>query len=96
MFCAGSRPDCAHCRGEDRIPIHRCPRALATKRELDCVTACGLVEHGILPDPGGWQDQAATFTAAYPIVMSEIWHWRRERQRLEMEKANRRRSPGRG
>lgn len=40
------------------------------------IGAVALVEQGILPDPGGWMDQAAVFTQAYPIVANEIAHWR--------------------
>tara|TARA_R110000796_G_scaffold229663_2_gene347059 strand:+ start:3685 stop:3840 length:156 start_codon:yes stop_codon:yes gene_type:complete len=31
-----------------------------------------LVDNSILPDAGGWSDQAASFVAAFPIVQSEI------------------------
>lgn len=64
------------------MPIFRCPQKLATRRERDCVQAAAMVEHGILPDEGGWQDQTATFVAAYPICAHEIQHWRRVAQEL--------------
>ncbi len=75
-FCRGDRDDCDHCHGTNKVPFYRCPYKLATRRELDCVMACVQIEHGLLPDPGGWQDQAATFTAAWPYVMNEVSRWR--------------------
>lgn len=86
-FCAGLRPDCAHCEGTDRIPIRKCPNKLVGRREIDMVMACAMTEQGILPDPGGWEDQAATFTSAWPLVMREIHHWRGIAQHLAMQKA---------
>lgn len=88
-FCSGLQDDCAHCHGSNEIPIHRCPNKIVTKRELDCVTACFQTEQGILPDPGGWQDQAATFTAAWPLVMHEIQHWRVVAQQQAVNEAKR-------
>jgi hypothetical protein len=67
------------------VPVRRCPNKLVTRRELDMVTAAALVENGVLPDVGGWQDQSATFTAAWPIVMHEINHWRDVRRRNAMK-----------
>ena len=95
FFCAGAREDCEHCHGTGEIPIHRCPNQLVTDAELECVNACFRTEQGVLPDPGGWQDQAAMFTQAWPLVMHEIAHWRevaRDRAIADAErKAKRRR-----
>jgi len=88
-FCSGLRDDCPHCKGTNQIPIHRCPNKLVSRRELDCITACFLVEQGVLPDPGGWQDQPATFTAAWPLVMNEIVQWRGVAQKQAMREAQR-------
>lgn len=57
-----------------------------TRRELETITAAALVEHGILPDEGGWQEQAATFTAAWPLAMQEINHWRDARRKAAASK----------
>jgi hypothetical protein len=86
-FCAGELDQCQHCHGTNVVQLHRCPNQLATRREMDIVTACGLTEQGVLPDPGGWQDQSATFTAAWPIVMHEIRRWRQLAQKLAMDRA---------
>lgn len=75
-MCAGNRSDCEHCKGSNRVPMHRCPNVLATARERDLVAAALQVENGLLPDPGGWQDQAATFVQAYPLLAQEIAQWR--------------------
>lgn len=63
------------------MPVHRCPNKLVTRRELEAVTAAAMVEQGVLPDEGGWQDQPATFTAAWPLLMEEINHWREARRK---------------
>lgn len=88
-FCDGGSADCVHCKGGGRIPMHRCPNVLATRREFDAITAAALVEHGVLPDEGGWQDQPNTFVRAYPLLMQEIQHWRAVHQRLAQQKATR-------
>jgi hypothetical protein len=75
-FCAGKQQACAHCDGTNKVAMHRCPNALATQVERDMLTAAALVEHGVLPEEGGFQDQAATFCQAYPLAMQEIVHWR--------------------
>lgn len=31
-----------------------------------------MVEQGILPDSGGWQDQATLFVQAYPLIANEV------------------------
>lgn len=51
------------------------------------VTAASLVEFGVLPETGGWQDQAATFTQAFPLVMQEIEHWRGVHRRIAMQQS---------
>lgn len=76
LWCAGKVATCPHCNGTNRMPIHRCPHALTSRRHFDVLAASVMVEQGILPDGGGWQDQAATFVAAYPICAREIASWR--------------------
>lgn len=68
--------------------MHRCPNQLVTRRELEIVQACALVEQGHLPDAGGWQDQAATWVQAYPLVMQEVQHWRGVAREIAMKRAN--------
>lgn len=69
------------------MPLHRCPNQLISNRELEAVQAAALVEHGHLPDAGGWQDQAATFVEAYPLLMREINHWRGVARDMAMRNA---------
>lgn len=91
-FCYGRREDCEHCSGTDKVPIFRCPNQLVKRAHLDYVTACVMTERGILPDAGGWQDQPATFLAAFPIVMDEVRRWREiARKKAEADAARRRR-----
>ncbi len=86
-FCSGGSASCKHCTGTNRVPIFRCPHALATARERDVLMAASLVEQGMLPDPGGWQDQAATFVEAFPLATNEIAHWREVRRELAQRQA---------
>ncbi|MBL8752272.1 MAG: hypothetical protein JNK15_03140 [Planctomycetes bacterium] len=54
--------------------------------------ATTLVEIGVLPDPGGWQDQAHTFVQAFPIARAELARHRE----AEMEDARRKAAHKRG
>jgi len=48
-----------------------------------------LCELGVLPDAGGWADQAASFVQAYPIVSNEIARTRAKAQQQSMNRAKR-------
>lgn len=65
-----------HCSGSNQVPLHRCPKAMLDGTEQDTIEAAAQVELGILPDPGGWQDQPHKFVVAWPLAMREIQHWR--------------------
>ena len=71
-WCNGGTDHCTHCEGDGRIGIHRCPNTMATKKHVELVGAIMMVEQGILPDPGGWQDQATLFVQAYPLIANEV------------------------
>jgi hypothetical protein len=86
-FCGGRDDACTHCEGTNRVGVHRCPNALVSQRELHAITAAALVENGVMPDVGGWQDQAATFTQAWPLIMQEIEHWRGVHRRMAQQQA---------
>lgn len=90
-FCAGRNPACDQCSGTDRVPIMRCPQRLVTQRELSAVSAALLVERGVLPDAGGWEQQAHTFVAAFPLLCSEIAHWRQVASQRAIEQAKQKR-----
>ena len=70
------------------MPVLRCPRRTVTDRERDAIVAASLVERGVLPDQGGWQDQPATFVQAYPLAMLEIEHWRGVAREAAMKATN--------
>lgn len=69
------------------MPLHRCPRVTTPREALDVVQAALLVEAGVLPMAGGWNDQAATFTGAWRIVVREIQHWREVAREAAMREA---------
>jgi hypothetical protein len=63
-------------------------------QHIELLRDCVRVEHGVLPDAGGWTDQAALFTQAWPLVTRELQHWRQvaaeQAQREARDKAKRR------
>lgn len=88
-FCRGGVAGCEECGGNNEIPIHRCPNKLVTSREIAAISAALMVERGVLPDPGGWMDQPATFVQAFPLITREIAHWQRVVHEHELAKAKR-------
>jgi hypothetical protein len=75
-FCRGELETCPECGGANRIPIFDCPNKLVELWHQEYVTAALMVDKGILPDSGGWYEQSAKFVEAYPLLSSEIEHWR--------------------
>lgn len=84
--CGGENEQCAECEGTGRAPVWRCPNAIATPRERSVLQAALMVEHGVLPDPGGWLDQAHVFVQAYPIACAEIARWREKHHEEAMRR----------
>lgn len=64
---------------------------MATARLRDVLAAAAMVEVGVLPDLGGWQDQAHTFVQAYPIAANEIAAARERAHEQAAAKAKRQR-----
>jgi hypothetical protein len=64
---------------------------LATKCLQDFVADVARIESGVLPDPGGWHDQPATFVAACPLAQQEISDWREKHAELARQRANKQR-----
>jgi hypothetical protein len=92
--CRGRRQDCSECKGRNAAPVWRCPNVLVGRCEVAVVEAVAVfVDKGILPNPGGWSDQAAVFTEAYGHVSGEVEAWRevhRARARAAVEARGRR------
>lgn len=73
VFCHGDNAECAACGGTNELRVHRCPNVLVTDRERAAVRAVVMViDQGLLPDPGGWMQQSATFVAAFPLLSKLI------------------------
>ncbi len=87
--CNGKDEECPRCDGTNRMPVFRCPNALVTREHIAFVQQVALLESGILPDEGGWVEQAATFTAGFPIVQRELTHWREVAREQAARKAGR-------
>jgi hypothetical protein len=86
--CAGKNASCEHCAGSNRMAVYRCPNALVDANSTATLRAAALAEQsGVLPDAGGWQDQAATFVQAFPVAQQELRHWQEvARRRASAEK----------
>ena len=76
--CGGKRESCAHCDGVGTIEIRECPFRLIEPKHSHAIIAALQMENGILPAPGAWLDQAATFVDAWPALANEIGHWRQK------------------
>jgi hypothetical protein len=63
------------------------PNKLASEHERDAIAAASMAESGVLPDAGGWQDQAHTFVQAYPVAFREIYNWRKKHEEIAARKA---------
>lgn len=86
FVCKGANDECAHCGGTGEMPVHRCPNKLADERTREVLMAATMVENGVLPEGGGWRDQAATFVQLYPLAMAEVRHWQDVRIEQERKK----------
>lgn len=69
---------------DDGDVVKRCPRAIVGLRELRVMQYAALIESGVLPDAGGWLDQAASLTEAIAVMLSA-------RRRFSEDKRNDRR-----
>lgn len=87
FVCKGNDGDCRHCGGTGEMPVHRCPNQIADERMREVLTAASMVEHGVLPEAGGWRDQAATWVQLFPLAMAELRHWQDVRMEQERQKA---------
>lgn len=59
-----------------RVTIRDCPWRRIGTEHLQAIDATLAMEFGILPEAGGMADQSATFVAAFPLLLSELVHWR--------------------
>jgi len=90
FVCDGRDPGCPDCRGTGDIEIRDCPWKRVEDQHLDACDAMVRMESGILPGPGGFSDQSATFVEAYPLLRAELDHWREVQQRRAEQKAKQR------
>lgn len=90
-MCDGEDAECPVCCGTNVLQFDRCPEAVLTRADRMFVQAAARVESGILPDDGGWMDQAATFVAGYPLVAQEIARWQRYYEEVDRKNADRKR-----
>lgn len=65
------RPSCPECKGSGRIELRTCPWQELEPIHLEVVAQAELIEHGLLPAPGTWNDQTATFVDAARLALSE-------------------------
>lgn len=51
--------------------LRRCPRALQDQDAARVVAGLAMLQAGVFPAAGGWQDQAAAFCDAVQFVAGE-------------------------
>lgn len=69
--CRGEDPDCVRCSGTGTQHATRCAFATATPQSWRVVEYLDLVEIGVLPVAGGWEDQSLTFLQALRFAAGE-------------------------
>lgn len=98
--CSGHDADCPEpdfdletganrggCGGMGEVHVYRCPASQVTQDAAEVARAYAHYESsGVLPDPGGLWDQAASLIDAFDIIGAE-------RALLEEERMSRARSP---
>ncbi len=52
----------------DKDYIKRCPYSMVKREHIRIVQSASLLDSGILPDAGGWLDQASSFVKSVCIV----------------------------
>lgn len=90
-YCVGPLPSCPLCKGKNVVEFFRCPNVLLTPAAMEAVRAAAMVEVGILPDAGGWMDQAYTFVRAFPVIAKQAAFWKDREAESARRKAQQRR-----
>lgn len=78
--CGGEDEKCEVCAGRREVDQFRCPQSMAGPHERAVCASADLLEVGILPVAGGWEDQAATFCDAVRIALHERAGYRERRR----------------
>lgn len=94
--CPPKRPRaaCRTCGGSGTVQLFRCPWSQVDAAALQICDALPLLDLGLLPTPGGWADQAATWYDATVLALQERATYEeieRERQKRKAERQARRR-----
>lgn len=73
VLCPADDPDpaCQVCAGTGEWALNRCPNAYAGDEARRVVTAAGMIEIGVLPASGGWDEQTALFHQAAGLALRE-------------------------
>ncbi len=80
--CEGLHATCSTCSGSGVLSMHRCPLSVATAEHWAIIRAVDMLQHGVLPDAGGWAEQAGTCIDAMVLVLGA-------RRRIEKRKRDR-------
>ncbi len=78
--CGGTRADCSLCEGLKTVPIKRCPYRFVDVSAWDACRSLSMLEVGVLPGPGGWMNQSATWLEAVQIVAAHKRHYDEQRR----------------
>lgn len=59
------------CAGTGQWKLTRCPQVFCAHEHRKAVGCASMLEVGILPAPGGWDDQAAIWQQAAMLALGE-------------------------
>lgn len=75
---ANDDEECKTCGGTRQVGLRRCPRSQLDEDAVALLAASNMLQAGVFPAAGSWEDQAATFCDAVVIVGSErAMYWER-------------------
>jgi hypothetical protein len=74
-----TREQCRACEGTGRQIVDRCPGRTIPRIAWDVCRSVALLDVGILPVTGGWQEQSATWAEAMSIVAREKGEYEEKR-----------------
>lgn len=71
--CSGSDPECKRCEGSGTAEYKRCPQSMIDAETRAFMhTFAAYSRHGLLPAPGGVNDQAAGWWRAVRVAELEV------------------------
>lgn len=70
--CSGADPYCSCAKSRGKVQIYECPMRLLPQDSASLVQDWQLLQIGILPATGGWDDQVASWCEVMVTLGSEF------------------------